>query len=171
MLQYVASFRDRLQTACDLVRSNLQMAQRKMKAQYDKKAVECTFEVGDTVLVLLPMCREKLGVKYYGPYMVSKRIGKCNYVIDTPDRRKKSRLCHINLLKPYDTRAPQSTVCLVPRVEVGEEENEDDGVGSVEPVTARLDNSSALVNLEVSLSHLTTKQREDVTDCLEIPWA
>ena len=68
-------------------------------------------------------------MKYYGPYMVSKRIGKCNYVIDTPDRRKKSRLSHINLLKPYDTRAPQSTVCLVPRVEVGEEKNEDDGVG------------------------------------------
>ena len=76
-----------------------------------------------------------------------------------------------NLLKPYYTLGPQSMVCLVPRVEVGEEENEDDGVGSVEPVTARLDNSSALVNLEVSLSHLTTKQREDVTDCLEIPWA
>ena len=61
MLQYVASFRDRLQTACDLVRSNLQMAQRKMKAQYDKKAVECTFEVGDTVLVLFPCVGRNLG--------------------------------------------------------------------------------------------------------------
>ena len=90
MLQYVASFRDRLQTACDLARSNLQMAQREMKAQYDKKTVERTFTVKDTVLVLLPMCREKLWVNFYGPYTVSKKISECDYVIDTPDRRKKS---------------------------------------------------------------------------------
>ena len=60
-----------------------------------------------------------------------------------------------NLLKPYYTLCPQSMVCLVPRVEVGKE-NEDDGVGAVEPFIARLDNSSALVNLKVSLRHLTT---------------
>ena len=60
-----------------------------------------------------------------------------------------------NLLKPYYTLGPQSMVCLVPRVEVGKE-NEDDGVGAVEPFIARLDNSSALVNLKVSLRHLTT---------------
>ena len=60
-----------------------------------------------------------------------------------------------NLLKPYYTLCPQSMVCLVPRVEVGKE-NEDDGEGAVEPFIARLDNSSALVNLKVSLRHLTT---------------
>lgn len=43
-----------------------------------------------------------------------------------------------------------------------ETESEDDGVGSVEPITARLKNSSALANLRESLSHLATEQREDV---------
>lgn len=40
VLQYVVSFHDRLQTACDLARSNLQAAKGKKKVPYEKKAVK-----------------------------------------------------------------------------------------------------------------------------------
>ena len=167
VLQYVASFKDRLHTACDLARSNLEAAKGKMKAQYDKKAVKRTFKAGDQVLVLLPMGGDKLGVKFYGPYKVIKKVGACNYVVETPDRRHKSRVCHINLLKPYYTRDTSSTVCITSQVAGEEETSEDDDVGSVEPVTARLKNSSALANLRESLSYLTTEQREDVVHLVD----
>ncbi|TWW62352.1 hypothetical protein D4764_04G0009990 [Takifugu flavidus] len=40
-------------------------------------------------------------VKFAGPYAVVRQISDQNYIIATPDRRKKSQLCHVNLLKPY----------------------------------------------------------------------
>lgn len=133
-----------------------------MKAQYDKRAVKPTFNIGDQVLVLLPMGGDKLGVKFYGTYKVGKKVGDFNYVIETPDRRQKTRLCHINLLKPYYACDAPAAVCITSQVAVEEEEGEDDEVGPAEPVTARLRNSSALANLRDSLSHQTPEQREDV---------
>lgn len=94
VLQYVASFKDRLHTACDLARSNLQTAKGKMKTQYDRVAVKRTFNTGEQVLVLLPMGEDKLGVKFYGPHKVIKKVGDCSYVIETPDRRQKTRLSY-----------------------------------------------------------------------------
>ncbi len=167
VLQYVASFQDRLHTACDLARSNLQAAKSRMKAQYDKKAVKRTFKPGDQVLVLLPMGGEKLGVKFYGPYRILKEVGECNYVVETPDRRLKSRLCHVNLLKPYYARDTTFGACLVSQAAVEEEDGEDDEVGSGEPVTARLKNSSALGCLTESLIHLTLEQRGEVLQLVD----
>lgn len=33
--------------------------------------------------------------------LVEKRLADRNYLIETPDRRKRVQLCHINLLNPY----------------------------------------------------------------------
>lgn len=99
-------------------------------------------------------------MKFCGPYKVVWKVSDCNYVIETSDWRQKSRLCHINFLKPYYTR-DSSIVCITSQVAVEDEESEDDWVGSGEPVTARLKNSNALANLRESLSHLTTEQKEE----------
>nr|XP_033964367.1 uncharacterized protein LOC117465577 [Pseudochaenichthys georgianus] len=37
-----------------------------------------------------------------------KKLGETNYVIQTPDRRRPTRVCHINMLKKYCTREDQS---------------------------------------------------------------
>lgn len=63
------------------------------------------------------MNQPKLGLKFCGHYVVVKRVGECNYVVSTPERRQKMRLCHINLLKPYIERDVESPVCLVATVE------------------------------------------------------
>lgn len=38
--------------------------------------------------------------KFEGPYTVEKQLSDQNYLISTPNRRRSSQLCHINLLKP-----------------------------------------------------------------------
>ena len=62
------------------------------------------FEPGQLVLALLPRPGQPLEAKWKGPYKVLSRIGKVDYVISTPNKRKPTRLCHINMLKPYIER-------------------------------------------------------------------
>ena len=40
---------------------------------------------------------------------MERQVSELNYFIATPQRRKKSRLCHVNLLKPYYSRADPLT--------------------------------------------------------------
>ena len=39
-----------------------------------------------------------------GPYTVLERGDDINYVASTPGKRKKSQLCHVNMLKAYHSR-------------------------------------------------------------------
>ena len=50
-------------------------------------------------MVFFPILGSAPQPRYTGPYRVERRVGEVNYVIATPDRRKTSRLCHINMLK------------------------------------------------------------------------
>ncbi|KAK3883489.1 hypothetical protein Pcinc_012188 [Petrolisthes cinctipes] len=43
----------------------------------------------------------ELSANFCGPYVIERRIGMTDYLVRTPDRRKKYQLCHINMLKPY----------------------------------------------------------------------
>ncbi|XP_076049398.1 uncharacterized protein LOC143030081 [Oratosquilla oratoria] len=106
LASYVPKFREKLQLALSLAHSNLDCAQTKMKQQFDRshRAEDRYFAVGDQVLSLLPLNNLPLQSKYSGPYVVLERQGQANYVIHTPDRRKKRRLVHVNLLKPFHDR-------------------------------------------------------------------
>uniref|UniRef100_A0A671VWW5 Gypsy retrotransposon integrase-like protein 1 n=1 Tax=Sparus aurata TaxID=8175 RepID=A0A671VWW5_SPAAU len=99
VLDYVSSFRERLHHAWGLSRASLSAAQSKMKVRYDKKSVARAFQSGDRVLVLLPVVGSALQAKFSGPYLVDRQLSETDYVIRTPDRRKKTRVCHINMLK------------------------------------------------------------------------
>ena len=55
-------------------------------------------------MVFFPILGSAPQPRYTGPYRVERRVGEVNYVIATPDRRKTSRLCHINMLKRYCER-------------------------------------------------------------------
>ena len=59
------------------------------------------FAVGDDVLVQLPVQGNALTATLCGPYKVKQKVDNFNYVALTPDRRKKSQLCHINQLRRY----------------------------------------------------------------------
>ena len=45
-----------------------------------------------------------LNTKLHGPYKIIDKRGPVNYLLETPDRRKKTLLCPINLLRPYIER-------------------------------------------------------------------
>lgn len=98
--------------------------------------------------------------KFSGPHTVIKKLSDLNYLISTPERRKATHLCHVNLLKPYHDRASklaesgaQATmasahaVCLVTRASVVTSllvrEVEEDGLPAADPalILGRLKNS------------------------------
>ncbi|KAL5006374.1 hypothetical protein ScPMuIL_015180 [Solemya velum] len=46
---------------------------------------------------------------YFGPYVVEKKVDDVNYIVQTPGRRKKTQLCHVNMLKKYVDREESKT--------------------------------------------------------------
>ena len=59
------------------------------------------FEKGDEVLLLSSNKGPHCGGRYIGPYVISQRIDKRTYRIDTNEGKKKTQVCHANKLKRY----------------------------------------------------------------------
>ena len=59
------------------------------------------FEKGDEVLLLSSNKGPHGGGRYIGPYVVTRRIDKRTYRIDTNEGKKKTQVCHTNKLKRY----------------------------------------------------------------------
>ena len=74
------------------------------KSHFDHKSVLRSFQVGDKVFVLLPVVGSALQAKFSGPYEVLSKLSETDYAIHTPERRRKSRICHVNMLKSYVSR-------------------------------------------------------------------
>ena len=73
----------------------------KQKEQYDKKARECTFEVGDFVLVFRPTLKNKLLNQWQGLFPISKMITPVAYSMDLGTKIKKFQNFHINSMKEW----------------------------------------------------------------------
>ena len=131
VLKYVATFKDRLFTAGQMAKRNLQESQSKMKVWYDRKAKSRCFEPGDRVLVLFPVVGNPLQAKYSGPYKVVKKISDTNYLVKTPDRRKETQVCHINMLKAYHEKPKPELVTLNNRLGLESPTHSKDCVGQV----------------------------------------
>jgi hypothetical protein len=104
VVTYVLDMRERLRSAIEQANIHAVQQKNKSKVWYDRKARDRTFEPGDEILALLPLPGNPLQAKYCGPYRVLEKLGPLDYLIDTPNRRKSKRVCHINLLKPYRRR-------------------------------------------------------------------
>eukprot|EP00731_Ephydatia_muelleri_P007946 Em0004g284a len=111
VVSYVLKVRSRMAEMTEVVRQNMVEGQKRQKEWYDKEARLREFEVGDTVLVLLPTSTSKLLAKWQGPYQITKRMGLVNYQVDMHDRarRKRFRIFHVNMLKEYHLRPPMHT--------------------------------------------------------------
>ena len=66
--QYVIELMERLEQTCKLARQNLDRGQIKQKTYYDKRARSRKFDVGDKVLLVLPIESNKLLLQWKGPY-------------------------------------------------------------------------------------------------------
>ena len=181
VLKYVATFKDRLFRAGQIAKRNLQESQSKMKVWYDRKAKSRCFEPGDRVLVLFPVVGNPLQAKYAGPYKVVKKISDTNYLVKTPDRRKETQVCHINMLKAYHEKPKPELVTLNNRLGLESPTHSKDCVGQVaekeedtesevrlendqQPI--KLQNSQILNDLGTKLSHLPSVQRKELAEVI-----
>ncbi|KAK7878623.1 hypothetical protein WMY93_030459 [Mugilogobius chulae] len=165
LIDFVNGFRYRLYKAQEVAKDRLSGVQGKMKKLYDRHSVYREFLPGDQVLALLPLVTSPFQAKFSGPYSVKEKLSDLNYLICTPERRSKTQLCHVNLLKPYVSRDhvkdqvvkelpnvhPQ---CLsVPSSAVAELDGEEPPDPGEALVTGRLKNKEFLETLESSLMY------------------
>ena len=179
LVEYVNGFRHRLYTAVERARENLGCAQSKQKKLYDRRAERRQFSPGDQVLALTPVVHSPFQAKFTGPYVVERQVSEQNYYIATPTRRKSSRLCHVNLLKPYYRRdtvesvpvgpecglnvSPVLTVDSVSSGPVIGLDRETDVRAPDDPVMCgRLKNSETLNKLKGLFVHLPESQGEEL---------
>ncbi len=179
----VSRTRERLRKACSMAREALSLSQKKMKRCFDQKAVVRNFVPGEKVLVLIPMPGSAFTARFSGPYVIKSKVGETDYIIHTPERRRKTCLCHVNMLKPYlyrvdvrndtvndsgcdsVTELPECVsllTCTLPT------EDLDDGLNvPIEVLSGGcLKNSEVLLTLPSQLSYLSKEQQQDITKLL-----
>ena len=109
IISHILTIWERLEKMKDIVRVNLEEAQRLQKKAYDRRTRECSFKEGNRVLVLLPTSTHKLIAQWQGPFNVLRRVGKVTYEVYMSNRRKRRNIYHINLLcKWYDREAGET---------------------------------------------------------------
>ncbi len=106
-----------------------------------------------------------------------KRISETDYLIDTPDRKHQTWVCHVNMLKAFHLRknlpgaveqkdAPVVTTAICERVSpsCGDTDVDEDRVILRNAVQqgARLSNYMMLQNLPQHLVHLSSSQKQDI---------
>jgi len=109
IVSYIQRVKNRLHEAMSVAHENLEQAQQGMKTWYDRRSLNRTFRVGDVVRVLLPTPGDPLQAAFTGPCKVLKVLDRANYIVSTPMRRKKTQLCHANMLAEYNARKADST--------------------------------------------------------------
>lgn len=94
----------RLFDAFQLVRQNLEKAMRQQKKQYDKRAKDFEYQVGDKVLLdvraIKPGTSKKLYPRFRGPYRITKVHNNRTVEIQATTGSA-SKLYHTNRIKPF----------------------------------------------------------------------
>ncbi len=120
--------------------------------------------------MLLPVLGASLQAKFSGPYVIEKKFSETDYVIQTPDRLRKMRVCHVNMLKIYMMREsriyPSAEVPLVSSAVATTSCTIKDN-HEVQISAPHLNNSSILCDLHSYLAHLSEKWYEDVNNLMQ----
>ena len=89
----------------NIARENIQKAQQKMKAQYDRHAKDRNFIVGQKVWVYTPKTKKGLSKKllhlWHGPYRLVEKKTFCHFLLRNIDNKGVKFAVHVNRMKPY----------------------------------------------------------------------
>ncbi|UYV70128.1 K02A2.6-like, partial [Cordylochernes scorpioides] len=109
--EYVSKLMEKIVRTRDIVKVNTEKSQAKMINYYNQKHRQTGYEPGDLVALWTPIRKpgkcEKLLRRYFGPYIVLKKISDVNYSIvpeDNPGNRTQPTTVHISRIKPYFAR-------------------------------------------------------------------
>ncbi|XP_078240795.1 uncharacterized protein LOC144586395 [Pogona vitticeps] len=103
-VKHVLEMREHLRKVSEISKEHLGQAQAGQKRRYDLRVSPRSFQTGQKVLLLLPAENAKLFARWQGPYEVIRQVGKVDYEIKTPDKKKKTGIYHVNLLKEWHER-------------------------------------------------------------------
>lgn len=62
------------------------------------------FKPGEQALLLVPTIESKFLAKWQGLFEIVKKVGKVNYKVHQPSKRKSYQIYHVNLIKPWKNR-------------------------------------------------------------------
>ena len=107
--RYVTDLVEGMEKMRDIAKENEGKYKTKCKENYDRKARERKFEIGDLVLVRNPVNKiHGFSQVLSGPYVVIDALPGNTYEIHMPDRSNKCNKLHINLLEKYVTHTLES---------------------------------------------------------------
>lgn len=94
-----------IETAQAMARNNITRAQQAMKLQYDKKAADAPFVIGQRVWVFTPKPKKgrskKLLHRWHGPFRVCRQYSPVNFQLRTCDNRLNATTVHANRTKHF----------------------------------------------------------------------
>jgi len=107
---YAAELLARLQITYEQVHQHQDKALEKSKVQFDKRAADSNFSLGDVVYMknyaLKQGINRKFQRKFLGPYYITKRIGEASYEIKESYGRKTEKVHSDRLRKALKPGAP-----------------------------------------------------------------
>lgn len=169
-ITHVVEMRNRLEEMSDLVKGNLEKAQQRQKAAYDRGTKPRSLEVGDDVLVLLPMQHNRLKLEWVGPYRVTRRVTSVDYEVESPGRYRGKKVYHINLLKRWYPAQPETrTVCLALNPCQQEECLEEDipVTGMIEDDLYPMVGGAVDIDMQTMAPNLSETERRQLCDLLQ----
>ena len=132
VISYISKIHNRLSSMHDIAHQKETASKREIKKRYDKTARARSFEVNESVLVLLPSESNKLEAKWQSPYPVTTKITDVTYQVHMFDRRQKYRIFHVNMLSKWNT--PDST-CLLTEEHQNEEVHQPEDIPTWQQAT------------------------------------
>lgn len=130
---YMIELQERIQETCKVAQQEIAKSQKKNERYYNRGARYRKLEIGDKVLLMIPVKTDKLKLRWDGPFIIKEKVGDFDYRIEMRDG--KIRIYHINMLKKYNEREKEicedveeftmsTIVTVVNDCENGEEEDE-----------------------------------------------
>ena len=99
---YMLDLQGRIEETCKIAQREIEKTQIKNERYYNRRARYRKFDIGDKVLLLLPVKMNKMMLNWVGPYTVRDKVGEFDYRIEVATDKIKTY--HVNMMKRYFER-------------------------------------------------------------------